>query len=108
MRESLTGLLPSAAIFAVLCATPALAGGNGGDANSEANQAQLHPESANQTPDWTPSGVAIGEVYQAVPGAYAFYGPNGIRPLGTITAPTRSCPIVQDTTNGREIVVCGP
>lgn len=108
MTQLLTGLLSSAAILAVLCATPACAAGNGGDANGEANQAQLHPSSADETPDWIPSGVAIGEVYQAVPGEYAFYGPNGIRPLGTVGAATRSCPIVQDNSNGRETVVCLP
>ncbi len=104
MKYVLTGLLSSAAIFAVMGATPALA--NGADANAEADQAQLHPWMPNQTPDWSPNDVAIGELYPAVPGANAFYGVNGIRPLGTITAPSRSCPIVLDTTNGRETVVC--
>ena len=47
------------------------------------------------------------KLYPAVHGAYAFEGPNGVRPLGTMTAPTRSCPLILDTTNGRETVVCG-
>jgi hypothetical protein len=104
MKHVLTGLLSSAAVLAVFCATPALA--LGGDANAEADQAQLHPWSADQTPNWSPNDVAIGELYPAVPGADAFYGPNGIRPLGAMAAPTRSCPILLDTTNGRETVVC--
>lgn len=41
MKHLLTGVLSSAAVFAVLCATPAVANGNGGDANAEANQAQF-------------------------------------------------------------------
>ena len=85
MKHLLTGVLSSAAVFAVLCATPAVANGNGGDANAEANQAQIHPWEANQTPDWAPGQVAVGELYPAVPGEYAFDGPNGVRPLGTIT-----------------------
>jgi len=104
MQYVLTGLLSSAAVFAVLCATPALA--NGGDANFEADQAQIHPWSTDQAPDWTPHDVAVGELYPRVPGAQAFYGPNGVRPLGAMTAPTRTCPIVHDVTNGRETVVC--
>ena len=108
MKHGMTGLLSSAAVFAVLCATPAVANGNGGDANAEANQAQIHPWEANQTPDWAPGQVAVGELYPAVPGAHAFYGPNGERPLDTIPPATRSCPLVFDATNGRETVVCGP
>lgn len=108
MKRGMTGLLSCTAIFAVLCATPALAAGNGGDANFEANQAQIHPWEADQTPDWAPGEVALGEVYPKVPGADAFYGPNGIRRLGAMAAPTRSCPIVLDATNGRETVVCAP
>jgi hypothetical protein len=106
MKYVLTGLLSSAAVFAVIGVTPAFAG-NGGDANAEANQAQFHPMEANQTPDWTPGQVAVGETYRAVPGQNAFYGPNGVRELGTTSAPTRSCPLVYDATNGRETVVCG-
>ena len=90
MKYVLTGLLSSAAVFAVLCATPALA--NGGDANFEADQAQIHPRSADQTPDWSRHEVAVGELYPRVLGAQAFYGPNGIRPLGAMAAPARTCP----------------
>jgi hypothetical protein len=108
MKRVLTGLLFSTAAFAALCAPPALANGNGGDANAEANQAQIHPQEANQTPDWAPGQVAVGEVYPAVPGENAFYGPNGPRQLGRVTLPTQSCPLLRDTTNGRETVVCGP
>ena len=109
MKHVLTGLLSSAAVLAVLAA-PAVAKGNGNDARFEANQAQLHPWSADQTPRWSPYDVDVGELYPAAPGADAFYGPNGVRQLGTmtaVTAPTRPCEIVKDTTNGRETVVCG-
>ena len=105
MRHLLIGALSSAAVLAIACGTPALA--NGGDANAEANQAQFHASEPNQTPDWTPGQVAVGELYPAVPGEYAFEGPNGVRPLGSVSAPIRSCPLILDTTNGRETVVCG-
>ena len=107
MKQVLTGLLTSSAVFAALCATPALARGNGNDGRFEADQAQIHPQSADQTPRWSPNDVALGELYSAVPGAYAYYGPNGAMPLGTVNAPSRFCPIVKDTTNGRLTVVCG-
>ena len=91
MKLIFTALLSSAAAFAVLYETPALAG-NGADPRFEANQALLHPAEANQAPYWSPSSVAVGEPYPAVPGAYAFYGPNGVRPLGMVIAPSALAP----------------
>jgi hypothetical protein len=91
MTHVLAAILSSAAVFAVLCETPALAG-NGNDPRFEANQAQLHPGEANQAPDWKPNDVPVGEPYPAVPGAYAFYGPNGVRPLGMVSTPTALAP----------------
>jgi len=91
MKHPLIALLSSAAVFAVVCGTPALAG-NAGDPRFEANQAELHPWEANQTPNWSPSERAAGELYPAAPGAYAFYGPNGIRPRGTATGLTALAP----------------
>lgn len=87
MKLIFTAVLSSAATFAVLCVTPALAG-NGSDPRFEANQAQLHPSEPNQSPYWFPSNVPVGEPYPAVPGVYAFYGPNGVRQLGMVTAPS--------------------
>ena len=106
MKSLPTVLLSSAAVFAALCVTPALANGN--DPRFEANQAQIHQREPNQSPDWSPYDVAVGELYPAAPGGDAFYGPNGVRPLGSVTAPTRLCPpLTLDTTNGRETMVCG-
>ena len=100
MKRVLAGLLP-AALFAVVFATPAFANGNGGDVTAEGNQAQLHPWSANQAPYWSPYDVGIGEQYPAVPGAYAYYGPDGPRPLWPA-----GCPLV--AINGVLVAVCGP
>lgn len=105
MKHLLIGALSSAAALALVCMTPAMA--NGGDGNAEANQAQIHPMEANQTPGWNPTEVAVGELYPAVPGEYAFEGPNGVRPLGRVGTSVRSCPLIFDTTNGRETIVCG-
>ncbi len=75
MRQTLTTLLSAASICAFACAIPTAAWAmGGGDANAEADQAQLHPWSPNQTPDWTPYGVPMGEVYEGVP-AYAYVPP---------------------------------
>jgi hypothetical protein len=63
MRHTLTTLLSAASAAWAM---------NGGDANAEADQAQLHPWSPNQTPDWIPNGVPMGEVYAA----YAYVAPT--------------------------------
>lgn len=90
MKHTFATLLVSAAVFTALCETPALA--LGADARAEANQAQLHPWEANQTPYWSANDVAIGEVYRAVPGESAFYGPNGVRRLGIVTPSSAVAP----------------
>jgi hypothetical protein len=90
MKLVLTAILSSAAVFAVLYETPALANGN--DPRFEAEQALLHPGDPNQTPNWSPSDIPVGEPYPAAPGGYAFYGPHGVRPLGEVTAPTALAP----------------
>jgi hypothetical protein len=90
MKLLLTALLSSAAVFAVFYETPALANGN--DLRFEAEQAQLHPGEPNQTPDWSPYNLPVGEPYPAAAGGYAFYGPHGVRPLGEVTAPTALAP----------------
>jgi hypothetical protein len=105
VKAFLTGFLSSATLVVALSMTPAL--DNGSDARFEADQAQIHPISADQTPDWSSGDVAVGELYPKVPGAAAFYGPNGERPLGSMAVPVRSCPLILDTTNGRETVSCG-
>jgi hypothetical protein len=74
MKHAWTVLLFAASFCALACLVPGAAAANGGDANAEANQAQLHPWEGNQT-GWTPNGVAVGEVYPGAPGG--FIGPNG-------------------------------
>lgn len=87
MRRTLTALLSIAAIWASACAIPAVAWAMGaGDANAEANQAQLHPWSPNQAPDWIPNGVPMGEVYAGVP-AYAYFPPPYAYVAPPIVAP---------------------
>lgn len=107
MKSLPVALSFAAAAFATLCATPTLAG-NGSDPRFEADQAQIHRWEPNQSPDWSRREIALGELYPAAPGGDGFYGPNGVRPLDSVTAPTRPCPpLVLDTTNGRETEVCG-
>ena len=53
----------TAAVCALVSATPALAGG--ADAHAGQDQAQIHPNEANQPPVWSANGVAEGEVYPA-------------------------------------------
>ena len=75
MRHTVTALLSAVSICAFACIIPAAAWAmSAGDANAEANQAQLHPWSPDQTPDWIPNGVPMGEVYAGVP-AYAYVPP---------------------------------
>ena len=62
--------LSTAAVCALASATPALAGG--ADAHAGQDQAQIHPNEANQPPVWSANGVAEGEVYPAE----QVYGPG--------------------------------
>ena len=88
MRHTLTALLSAASICAFACAVPTVAWAEGGDANAEADQAQLHPWSADQTPDWTPYGVPMGEVYEGVPvPAYVYAPPPVVAPVIVPTVP---------------------
>src|SRR5260370_485713 len=65
MKRLVFTFLSTAAVCAVVSATPALAAPGGADAHAMANQAQIHPTEANQPPVWSPNGVAEGEVYPA-------------------------------------------
>jgi hypothetical protein len=63
MRYTLSSILATLAICAFASLTPATAAGNGGDANGMRAQAQIHPNEANQDPDYVPGFIAQGEVY---------------------------------------------
>lgn len=63
MQRLVLTVLSTAAVCALVSATPALAAG--ADAHAAANQAQFHPTEMNQHTAWTPNGVAEGEVYPA-------------------------------------------
>src|SRR5260370_3218032 len=65
MKRLVFTFLSTAAVCAVVSATPALAAPGGADAHAMANQAQIHPTEANHPPVWSPNGVAEGEVYPA-------------------------------------------
>ena len=63
MQRLVLTVLSTAAVCALVSATPALAAG--ADAHAAANQAQFHPTEMNQHTAWTPNAVAEGEVYPA-------------------------------------------
>ncbi|HZZ59651.1 MAG TPA: hypothetical protein VFE63_00560 [Roseiarcus sp.] len=63
MKRFVFTILSTAAVCAVVSATPALAAG--ADAHGGQEQAQMHPNEANQPPVWSANGVAEGEVYPA-------------------------------------------
>jgi hypothetical protein len=63
MKRLVFTILSTAAVCALVSATPALAGG--ADARAGQVQAQIHPNEANQPPVWSANGVAEGEVYPA-------------------------------------------
>jgi hypothetical protein len=63
MKRLVFTILSTAAVCALVSATPALAGG--ADAHAGQDQAQIHPNEANQPPVWSANGVAEGEVYPA-------------------------------------------
>jgi hypothetical protein len=97
MRHTLTALLSAASICAFACALPGAAWAmGGGDANAEADQAQLHPWMPNQTPGWTPYGVPLGEVYDAVPTVVYGYGYEYVPPMiaPPVVTPPAIAPVV--------------
>ncbi len=63
MRYMLSSILATLTICAFASATPAAASGNSGDSNGIREQAQFHPNEANQDPDYAANFVAQGEVY---------------------------------------------
>src|ERR1700722_1188473 len=63
MKRLVLTFLSTAAVCALVSATPALAGG--ADAHAGQAQPQIHPNEANQPPVWSANGVAEGEVYPA-------------------------------------------
>ena len=63
MKRLVFTFVSTAAVCALVSATPALAGG--ADAHAGQVQAQIHPNEANQPPVWSANGVAEGEVYPA-------------------------------------------
>jgi hypothetical protein len=62
MKRLVLTFVSTAAVCALVSATPARAGG---DAHAGQVQAQIHPNEANQPPVWSANGVAEGEVYPA-------------------------------------------
>jgi hypothetical protein len=73
MKRLVFTFASTAAVCALVSATPALAAG--ADARGGQNQAQLHPDQANQPPVWSADGVAEGEVYPADQAYGPGYGP---------------------------------
>jgi hypothetical protein len=63
MKRLVLTFVSTAAVCALVSATPARAGG--ADAHAGQVQAQIHPNEANQPPVWSANGVAEGEVYPA-------------------------------------------
>jgi hypothetical protein len=63
MKRLVFTCLSTAAVCALLSATPALAAG--ADPHGVQNQTEIHPNQANQPAVWAPNGVAEGEVYPA-------------------------------------------
>jgi hypothetical protein len=63
MRSMLSPILAALTVCAFASVTPAAAIGNGGDANGMREQAQTHPNEANQDPDYDSGFIAQGEVY---------------------------------------------
>ena len=62
-RYTVSSILVALTICAFASVTPAAAAGDSGDANGMREQAQIHPNEANQVPDYAPGFIAQGEVY---------------------------------------------
>src|SRR5258708_39172787 len=87
MKRLVLTFVSTAAVCALVSATPALAGG--ADAHAGQDQAQIHPNEANQPPVWSANGVAEGEVYpadQAYGRGNGAAEPSGPTPFGAAEA----------------------
>jgi hypothetical protein len=116
MRYTLSSILTALTICAFADVTPAAAFGSSGDANGMRAQAQIHPDEANQDPDYVPGFVAQGEVYP--PGVLLnghfdrsrFASATALAPLAAPLAPLASdCHMYRtDLYGGWWFTECGP
>jgi hypothetical protein len=107
MRYALSLILTPLTICAFAWAAPAAATGNSGDANGMKEQAQMHPDEANQNPDYALGSIAQGEVYPS----WAVAGGHFVRPPTAYTAlaPVASnCHMYQTSYGGWWLTACGP
>jgi len=107
MRYMVTSILAALTIGAFASLTPAIAG-NSGDANAMWEQAQTHPNEANQDPDYRPGYTAEGEVHpsgQIVGGHFVRSGP--VNP-GALALLIPNCHTFQSDYGGWWFTECGP
>jgi hypothetical protein len=106
MRYTLSPILATLTICAFASATPAAAG-NSGDANGMREQSQIHPNEANQPPDYASGFVAQGEVYPSS----AVSGGHFVRSRADYTALARAasnCYMYKTSYSGLWETACGP
>jgi hypothetical protein len=107
MRFMCSSILAALTVCAFAGVTPAGAT-SAGDANGMREQAQIHPNEANQNPDYAPGSVAEGEVYP--PGVTwnghfvrsRFAGATALAPLAS------DCHTYRDSYGGWTYTACGP
>jgi hypothetical protein len=120
VRYALSSILAALTICAFATVTPAAAtAGNGGDADGLRAQAQIHPDEANQDPDYVRGFIAQGEVYP--PGVLLnghfdrsrFAAATALAPLASPLAPlaplASDCHMYRtDIYGGWWFTACGP
>ena len=106
MRYTLSPMLATLMICAFAGVTPAAAG-DSGDGNGMREQAQMHPDQANQPPDYTPGSVAQGEVYPswAVSGGHFVRSPADYTALAPVAS---NCYMYKTSYSGFWETACGP
>jgi hypothetical protein len=108
MRYALSSILAALTICAFASVTPAAATGNSGDANGIREQAQIHPNEANENPDYLPGYVAQGEVYAAGTVSGGHFVRSGAAGAAPLALSASKCHTYKTDYGGWTLTACGP
>jgi len=107
MRYVVQSILAAVTIGAFASVTPAVAG-NSGDANGMWEQAQTHPEEANQDPDYRSGYSAEGEVHPAWEISGGHFVRSGPVNSGAFALLIPNCRTFRTDYGGWTFTQCGP
>jgi hypothetical protein len=109
MRYALSSILAALTICAFASVTPAAAQSAGaGDANGMREQAQIHPNEANEDPDYRSGYVAQGEVYAPGTVSGGHFVRSGAAGAASLAPFASKCHTYKTDYGGWTFTACGP